>query len=102
MKLNRHTHPHVLRTFPDASVCTTEEIPLLQSLIPEIIKHEVARIINHLLELQILSNEVIRLIDYSFIKQNLCRIDQTIRRILLMIIDYNSGCKKAIIRVIAS
>ena len=83
----------MLRPLPDTTIATTEQIPVLQRLVTKIIKHEVARIVNHRLKLQILSNLVVILVHNALIKEHLGNLHQSARRLLLVVID-NQTCGK--------
>ena len=100
MKLDGHSHPHVLGTLPYTTVTTTEQVALLQRLVAEVVKYKVPSVVNHRLQTKILRNQVMRLRDNALVKKNLCNIHQATRRILLMIVNHKTRGQLAIIGVV--
>ena len=100
VKLNGDAHPHMLRSLPCAAVTTLQKVSPLQRLIPKVVKHEIPRIVNHRLKLQILRHAVIGLGRNALIKQHLCRINQTSRRVLVVVVNQNTGRQLTVIRMV--
>ena len=102
VELNGNTHPHVLRTLPCASVSTLQKVSPLQSLVAKVVKHKVAGVLDHSPKRKVLRNAIIRLIHNTLIKQNLNNVNQTTGRVLLVIINHETGRQLPIVRVVPS
>ena len=101
VELDRHTHPHVLRTLPDTTVATLEHVAVLKRLETKVLKHEVTRVVDHFLKLTILRNTVIGLGDHPLIKQHLCGVNQTTRCLLLVVINHQTCGQLTVVRVVS-
>ena len=102
VELNGYAHPHVLGTLPYKATPTAKEISVLKGLKPKIVKHKVAGVIDHALKLQILRNLIIVLGDHSLIKKHLGRVNQTSRRLLLVVVNHQTRSQLAVVRVVTS
>ena len=100
MELNSHAHPHVLRALPRATVAALQQVPPLQRLIAEVVKHEITRVVDHVLNRQILRDAVVGVAHNALIKQHLRRINQTGRSVLMVVVNQDTGCQLPVIRVI--
>ena len=102
MELNGYAHPHVLGALPYKARPTTEQISILKGLKSKIVKHKVTGVIDHALELQILRNLIIVLRDHPLIEEYLCRVNQTRRSLLLVVVNHQARSQLTIIRVVTS
>ena len=100
MELNGDTHPHMLRT-----LLLGKKVALLQRLEPEVVKEEIATVVDHrLLRVTVLADDIMILIAdrLRMVIQKLHAIQKSLRRVLLVIVDDNTSRKLALVRVLAS
>ena len=104
VKLNCHAHPHVLGALHDDSVLT-QQIPLLERLEAEVVEHEVARVVNHrLVDVPVICHKVMILVSNALrgsVIQCLNAIQQSRRRVLLVIADDDASSELPVVRVVA-
>ena len=101
VKLESHTHPHVLRTLTCLSVARAKQIALLQSLEAKIVKVEVARIVNHCLNLLGKLGQVPHIIlrDQCILRKAVHTLPKSRGRILLVVINHDTSSQTTIVRM---
>ena len=101
MELNRHTHPHVLRSLARSSIPGSEHIPVLQCLESEVVEHEVTIVIDKGLQLRVACVLKLLIRNQPIVMKKPHTLEKCLGRVLVVVINHNARCQLAVVRVMA-
>lgn len=99
VNLDGHAHPEVLR-----ALLAAEELALLERLEAELVKEEIAVVVNHgLISCRVVADEVMLFVrdERSMVLELLNAIQERRRRVLLVVVNDDAGRELAVVRVVA-
>ena len=102
VELNRNTHPHVLGTLTWLTVASTQHVSILQRLEPEILEHEITRIVAGRIQFHaVLGNRPDVLVrEQTVHRQTIHAIGKMTRGLLLVVVNHQTGSQLTIVRVV--